>query len=322
MRHGWRGGQRRADRRGYGAEPPGCAGIGVLLGGSIGALVAGIARLVVALLGTGTVGHREWLEGADVHDREEPVRDEPEPAAVERAGAAESDRSAIIVIALSAGLGLGLALSLTLARSALDWSVHGVVPPLIGLAAGALVYALLHRLTAESSSGQGDRTVRRQVSRIRGKARGLCREARRAGGVYGNIDWQAPELARRAEELAETLFRLRRAARGIRREEANPVIPQGVGEPRRDEELQREFDAARAAHERLEQLMESNERYQQICLTQIERIEDLLDAARLQISQPVEAPAQAGPGSELVEQFDLELSAAREALAEVQQENA
>ncbi|MEA3399996.1 MAG: hypothetical protein U9R79_02010 [Armatimonadota bacterium] len=322
---------------------PGCVNLIAIAGNTVGLLISVIAGILSLLVGTRQIGSRDRrleLRGYDLDEHDEwdereelsrasrgrriPIQgpdDDPEPQREEPQQPERSPDIGSVVLALAAGLGMGIAVSFALAGGVVDWSINLMVPPLIGLGVGALIYAALYHFTTRSEQGPvpSTRTVRRQVSRIQSKARSISREARRVAGVYSDLDWQAPELAREARELGELLCDLRAASREIRRDSGNPVLPPGVPEDERDEGLRAQFEAARSAHQRLQQMIARNRRSQQLCLTQLKRIEDLLDAARLQISQPMQPPAEDEGRAELVREFETELTAARQALEEVQQ---
>jgi signal transduction histidine kinase len=165
------------------------------------------------------------------------------------------------------------------------------------------------------------REVRRQVKRIRRKARELRSEAERAGAVYNGLDTKSELLAADASELAERLFMLRGVARDVRREFGNPARPDGVPHESPDPQVQGAVQKAQQAQKRLDELLSRNRSAQHRCLAQIERIEDLLDMARLEIACPEDsAPADTGR-EELVQEVETELEAARRAIEEVQQQS-
>jgi hypothetical protein len=267
-------------------------------------------------------GRRIYVEGAQAEPRA--VRDQAR-AVAPPAAPARGMRTDEFVLALVAGFGLALACSLALTLTGAGATTGLVLPPLLGLIVGAVVYSLLRKrlALAEPEGPPTDREVRRQARRIRGKCRSLSREAVRAGGVFHDVEWQARELADHTARLARLLTTLRRAARDIQRGLAgNPSLPRGVSGRPDDEVLRRQLDAARAAQDRLEGLVQHNSRHQQLCLTQLERIEDLVDAARLEVSQPLEAAVADSTQRTIVDDLETELQAAREALAQVQQTEA
>jgi hypothetical protein len=184
------------------------------------------------------------------------------------------------------------------------------------------VYAALKRWVMPPIDDEKppSREIRKQVGRIQRKARDLRREARDAGGVFNGLDTKADLLAKEAEELGDRLFELRRVARDVRREFGNPARPDGVPSDASAPEVQSALRDAQQAQRRLDSLLSRNRASQHQCLAQIERIEDLLDVARLEIACPDESiPADRGR-EELVQEVETELEAARRALAEVQQE--
>lgn len=252
-------------------------------------------------------------------EEEEPSEEarvtETKPAGVHGFGAGE------VTLALFAGFGLALACGLALTGAAVGSTTNLVLILLLWLFGGATVYSLARRRAQQAAPGETppDREVRAQAKRIKAKCRGLRREARRVGGVFGELEWQATELADQARELSKLLLNLRRAARDVHRALGNPPLPRGVSGDSSDDVLQREFEAAQATEERLETLVAQNSRHQQVCLAQLERIEDLVDVARLEVSQPLEPAGVSSAQGAIVEEVETELQAAREALEQVQQ---
>ena len=169
-------------------------------------------------------------------------------------------------------------------------------------------------------SSLSDGAIRAQAKRIAAKCRRMRRAAARAGGPYRDLAGLADDLARQAGRLAEQVVRLRRAARDVRRDLAeNPIIPPGMSPDHPDPVLQQEFQAARATQQRLQDIIARNAMLQGVSLTRLERIEDLVDTARLEVSAP---PLAAVPGREtggIVEEAETELQAARAAIEEVEQ---
>ena len=227
------------------------------------------------------------------------------------------------LLALIAGFGLSLGCALALTQANAGALTNLVLPPLLGLLVGATLYSLLRKRAREGEAQQtpSNRQVRAQSRRVRAKCRSLQREARRAGGVFGDLQWQARELAGQAAKLADLIIALRRAAQDVRTGLGdNPLVPPGVSASATDEVLRRELDAAKATQDHLGALIAENSRHQQVCLTQLERIEDLVDVARLEASSPVEPTSVSGADEyNIVEEVEMELQAAREALDRVQQ---
>ncbi len=168
-----------------------------------------------------------------------------------------------------------------------------------------------------------DRQLRARVRRIGRNCNRLRSEARKAGGVFENLGWQAPELADRASELAGLLLKLRRTVRNVQRGKLpRPSPPGGVSRDDADRVLREELDAGEAAQERLDALIQHNLRSQQICLTQLERIDDLVAAALLEVAAPIEITAAGTPQRSIVNEVEDELAAAQQALAQVSQHQA
>ncbi len=168
-----------------------------------------------------------------------------------------------------------------------------------------------------------DRQIRARLRRIARNCSHLRSEARKAGGVFENLEWQAPELADRASELATLLLKLRRTVRDVQRGKLpRPSPPGGVSPHGADHVLREELDAGQAAQERLDILIQHNLRSQQICLTQLERIDDLVSAALLEVATPIEITAAGVPQRSIVNDVEDELAAAQQALAKVSQHQA
>jgi hypothetical protein len=164
--------------------------------------------------------------------------------------------------------------------------------------------------------GHSDRQVRAQAKRIRGKCKRLRREAKKVGGVYANLTWHSDEMRRRAEELADAVIRLRDGLREIERS-SNPTLPPGASPEEEDERLRSEYDAVRKAQARLDSVVERNRQRERICLAQLERIEDLVDAARLELTHPATDQALNGTAGSVAEELETELELSRQALREV-----
>ncbi|MFO8082039.1 MAG: hypothetical protein R6V07_17300 [Armatimonadota bacterium] len=208
------------------------------------------------------------------------------------------------VLAVVSGFVLALGANVGLSGLNLPPLANTILPPLTGAVAGIGVFAALKRwvINPPDEEKPPAREIKRQIGRIRRKSRDLSREATEAGGVFNGLDTQADRLAEEAQELADRLFELRRVARDVRRK----------------------IDAARGPaepHSRLDDLLNRNRAAQRQCLTQIERIEDLLDVARLEIACPDESLPVDHGREELMQEVETELEAARRALREVQQQS-
>jgi len=231
-----------------------------------------------------------------------------------------SGASWAVVVAVLAGLLLTVAAGLGLSRAELSPLWKTLAPTVFGASVGLGIYGLLSRYVMPPPPGEHPptREVRAQVKRIRRKASRVRREVSRQGGVFNSLDVQAAELANRARELCERLVHLRKAAREVRREMGNPAIPRGVREDALEPEVQSELEAARTAQRRLDDLVARNRRAQRLCLAQLERIEDLLDVARLELACPADGSEVEQHQTPIVQEFETELIATRQALEEVQ----
>lgn len=226
-------------------------------------------------------------------------------------------------IAVLSGLALALAANVGLSGLRLPPFATTILPPLTGAIAGLGVYAALKRWVMPPIDEEKPpaREVREQIGRIRRKARDLQREATRAGGVFSSLDTKAELLSREAQELADRLFDLRRVARDVRREFGNPARPLGVPQDASAPEVQSALRQAQEAQKRLDDLLSRNRAAQHQCLAQIERIEDLLDVARLEVACPDDSMPVDRGREELVQEVETELVAARRALEEVQRQS-
>lgn len=176
---------------------------------------------------------------------------------------------------------------------------------------------------APAVSSLSDAAIRAQAKRVAAKCRRMRRAAARAGGPYRDLARLADELGRQADRLGKQVIRLRRAARDVGRNLAgNPVIPPGMSADHPDPVLQQEFQAARATQQRLQEIMARNAMLQGISLTRLERIEDLVDAARLEVSAPLPGvgvgAGTVGESGGIVEEVETELEAARAAIEQVE----
>jgi len=200
-----------------------------------------------------------------------------------------------------------------------------VINGLISLVAGVFGDTSSPSAHTETAASQEltDRQVRARVRRIGRNCNHLRSEARKAGGVFENLEWQAPELADRASELTTLLLRLRRTVRNVQEGKLpRPSPPGGVSRDDADHVLREELDAGEAAQERLDALIQHNLRSQQICLTQLERIDDLVGAALLEVAAPIEITAAGTRQRSIVNDVEDELAAAQQALAKVSQHQA
>lgn len=163
------------------------------------------------------------------------------------------------------------------------------------------------------------RSVSRLVRRIEAKARRLQRQARQAGAPYSELAAKASELADQAQQLAARIRTLQSIAHTMASDGPDPVPapPPGVAGPN-GEMLRREYEAIEATRRRLGDLLEANRLQQQLCFTRLQRIGDLLDAAWVEVCQPVELISEVRTDSGIVQEVETELQAARDALREVE----
>lgn len=243
----------------------------------------------------------------------------PEGPSAGKTGGAEVGDVALLTMA---GIGLALTAGFIVTGRAGASALNAILTGLLGaLGAGSVLSLLLRwRASDTMSAEENDREVQAQAKRIGGKCKRLRREAKKTGGVYGSLTWHAKEMRRRARELADTVIRLRRARREIARSD-NPTLPAGVSPDAQDERLQSEYEAARQAQSRLDEVMERNRRREHLCLAQLERIEDLVDAARLELTHPATDQALNGSASTVAQELETELELSRQALEEVQQQS-
>jgi len=267
---------------------------------------------------------RRHHQGREREARRVPVTDgsgwsEPAPRPTgtsERRGHAGLGDLALMV---TSGLGLALAGGFLLSGRAGASGLYATLTAVLAALGGTSVIALLRRWRAPQTPQERptDGEVRAQLKRVRAKCARLEREARAARGVFGDLSWHAPSMAQRARELGELVLRLRRAMRATRRA-ANPTLPGDALPDSSDESLTREYRAAIDAQARLDRLIAENLRHQRVCLTQLERIEDLLDAARLELASPASAGAQLTSERTIVADVEAELEASRRALHEIE----
>lgn len=273
---------------------------------------------------------RRWRAGRDREERRGPrpvpITDgwgwsdaPPPPTEPSRESEGASVRGSELALMIMASLGLAGSAGMFLSgQAASSGPLAAMTAVLAGVSGGSLVALLLRRRSARAPEERPtDREVRAQLKRIRGKCARLTREARAAGGVFGDLSWHAPSMARRAQELTDLVLRLRRALRATRRV-ANPALPGDAAADPSDESLTREYRAAIDAQTRLDRLLAENLRHQRACLAQLERIEDLLDAARLEVASPASAGAQVTSEQTIVADVEAELEASRQALQEME----
>jgi len=168
----------------------------------------------------------------------------------------------------------------------------------------------------------GTKEIRAQLDCIRTKCHQLQQAAQKAGAPYGDLVRLAGEMERQAERIAERVLQLRAAAADVRRDVGrNPSLLTTIHEDVDAPELQDEYRAAQEAQRRVDQMLAHNEAQQALCLARIERIEALLDTARLELLRPVDSATDPGTyGSRgIIEEVEDELRVTREALREAEQ---
>jgi hypothetical protein len=272
-------------------------------------------------------GSKRYREGEDIRERHEQREREPHRAEQEPTG--RSDHEATeeppqtadvgdVVLLILAGLGLALCAGFLVTGRAGASTLNMILTSLLGaLGAGSVLSLLLRwRGAGAIAAEESDRQVRAQMKRIRAKCGRLRKRAKKVGGLYSGLPRHANEMRRRAEELAETIDRLRKGLREIERSD-NPTLPPGAEPDAEDERLRSEYEAARQTQARLHEVMERNRRQERLCLVRLERIEDLLDAAHLEMMHPATDHAIEGVGDTVAEDLEAELELSREALEEV-----
>ncbi len=275
--------------------------------------------------------HRDYeYDDADVeHEYRPPRRIEvrtpvmgppPPPSSAQSPERATPAGLGDLALLLTSGVGLALAVGLLLSGSAGASTVNSLLTGGLVVLSGGGIAALIARRSRPQvpADGPTDRQVRAQAKRIRSKCVRLGREAGKVGGVYSDLSWHAPSLARRAGELSELVLRLRRAMRDTRRQSGNPTLPAAAAPDASDESLLREYRAAIAAQDRLDRLIAANLRHQRACLAQLERIEDLVDSARLEVATPTPAEGVVTREASIITDVETELEASRRALQEIE----
>ncbi len=263
---------------------------------------------------------REWeKERAKVTARAQKASKRPDTRPAE-----ERQRGiGTVTVAVLGGLLLALGANVGLSALHLPPMASTLLPALAGAGVGVGIYATLNRWVIPPIEHEKPpaRQVRAQLGRIKRKAKSLSREAAAAGGVFGDLGYQADRLTREASALCDRLFELRGIARDARREFGNPPQPDAVPAEPESPEAWVALHAAQEAQRRLDELLARNRAMQQQCLVGIERIEDVLDVARLEIACPEGAATAERAPERLVQEVETELEAARRALAEVQRES-
>jgi hypothetical protein len=178
------------------------------------------------------------------------------------------------------------------------------------------------RVLRVGSQANGVEAVREQVLRIEAKGARLRHAAGRDRGPYADLVRQLPELIRHAHALAERIARLA----AVREQVTRGHRPQGHAPAEGAEptaaapaQVREEMEATAAAEHHLEELLTENQAQQHLCLTRLQRVEDLLDSAFLELTQHPAGASPIAPSEGIVQEMESELAAAREALQEVEQ---
>jgi hypothetical protein len=170
------------------------------------------------------------------------------------------------------------------------------------------------RTTAAAGERTAEDLVHDQVRRIAAKCRQLQSESVRTA-PYEGLATSATELSAQADKLARQWQRLRRVHEEISAAAARPALADARDTA--DAAVGRELAASAAAQAHLESLLHQNQDQQQWCLARLERIEDLVDAARLEVTRPVGLVEPSGQPS-IVDEVSQELTASRQALEQVE----
>ncbi len=267
---------------------------------------------------------REWAKQAAQAQVAPGAAPQPPQPRQDTRPAEQTQRSiGTATVAVVGGSLLALAANIGLSRLNLSPTASTLLPALAGAGVGVGIYAMLSRFVMPpvDDDKPPTRAVREQLTRIKRKAKSLAREASASGGVYSDLHYQADRLCREALALGERLFELRRVAREARREFGNPARPDGIPRDVDGPQALAALQAAQDAQKRLDELLARNRDGQHQCLAEIERIEDVLDVARLEIACPPGASATDRAPERIVQEVETELEAAKRALAEVQRES-
>ena len=267
---------------------------------------------------------REWAKQAAQAQVAPGAAPQPPQPRQDTRPAEQTQRSiGTATVAVVGGSLLALAANIGLSRLNLSPTASTLLPALAGAGVGVGIYAMLSRFVMPpvDDDKPPTRAVREQLTRIKRKAKSLAREASASGGVYSDLHYQADRLCREALALGERLFELRRVAREARREFGNPARPDGIPRDVDGPQALAALQAAQEAQKRLDELLARNRDGQHQCLAEIERIEDVLDVARLEIACPPGASATDRAPERIVQEVETELEAAKRALAEVQRES-
>lgn len=178
------------------------------------------------------------------------------------------------------------------------------------------------RVLRVTSQANGGEAVQEQVARIEAKSARLRHAASRERGPYHDLVRHLPELVRHAHALAARIAQLaavrEQVVRGHRPH--GHAAPEGVPPPGdAPAPVREEMEATAAAEHRLEELLADNQTQQHLCLTRLQRVEDLLDSTFLELTQHPAGASPTAPSEGIVQEVEAELEATREALQEVEQ---
>jgi hypothetical protein len=266
---------------------------------------------------------REWAKQAAQAQAAPAAAPQPPQPRQDTRPAEQTQRSiGTATVAVVGGSLLALGANLGLSRLNLPPTASTLLPALAGAGVGVGIYAMLSRFVMPpvDDDKPPTRAVREQLGRIKRKAKSLAREAS-ASGVYSDLHYQADRLCKEALALGERLFELRRVAREARREFGNPARPDGIPHDVDGPQALAALQAAQEAQKRLDELLARNRDGQHQCVAEIERIEDVIDVARLEIACPPGASTTDRAPERIVQEVETELEAAKRALAEVQRES-
>ena len=170
---------------------------------------------------------------------------------------------------------------------------------------------------AKRKTTNADTVLQEQLKRIENKARRLKTEAQKVP-LYRSVAEIMPQLISQARQLVDEYERLRQLASEIT-PDAGEISE--AGELTGNAALAAELEAGREAQKHLQELLEVNRNRQQLYLTRLDRIEDLIDTARLEITHPtgfMEATGESAPAPTVLDDLNNELRTSREALEEVE----
>jgi len=160
-----------------------------------------------------------------------------------------------------------------------------------------------------------------QGRRVQAKCRELARTAARSSGLYRGMEPQFAALAADAKRVVDTLANMQRSVDKLCTEAA---LRGGAGPawfhnaPSSDRALQTEVSERDRAAEFLEETLGHLTARQRVLATRLQRIEDLLDAASLEIAAELPLDSGLRQGRGIANEIADELQATRAALEEVE----